>query len=286
VPSALGEAGEVRDEGSAPPAVALVEAETGRLRRTVATRSAIFVVYVAAVLVIWQYAVRWSHTTSVVLPTPTEVWHEIVTQPHLLLTNTWVTSYESLVGLGISLLLGVALALVLAYWTWASVTVLPTVIALQAVPKVAVAPLIVIWFGLGVTSKIATVVSICFFPIFMNTARSLRTVEREYVDLVRGLHGTKWQLYRKIRVPWAIPSIATGLRIAVPFAMLGAIITEFIAAQKGLGFVILSASQNLQTPLTLAAIFFVTVATGLFYAIAIALERLVVRKFPIEAGRE
>jgi len=174
----------------------------------------------------------------------------------------------------------VTIAVLLAYSALAKLTLFPTAVAFESVPKVALAPLVVVWFGLGLQSKVATVVMICFFPIFMSTYRGLTSVDPDYLDLIKGLGGTKRQLFLKVRLPWAIPYAFTGLRIAVPLAMVGAVIGEFIAAQSGLGFIILSTSQNLETALTVAAIALVTVWSTILFQVVVAAERTLLRLFP------
>jgi NitT/TauT family transport system permease protein len=212
------------------------------------------------------------------------VFRELVTRFPVLISNSWITVYESLVGLAIGLVLGVVVAVLLAYSLLARLTLFPTAVAFESVPKVALAPLVVVWFGLGLQSKIATVVMICFFPIFMSTYRGLTNVDSDYLDLIKGLGGSKSQLFLKVRLPWAIPYAFTGLRIAVPLAMVGAVIGEFIAAQHGLGYIILSTSQNLETALTVAAIVLVTIWSTVLFQLVVAAERMLLRLFPAVPG--
>lgn len=242
------------------------------------------VVYATVVLVLWEFLVRVSRLPYFIVPPPSEVLRELTSRFPFLLSNSWVTIYESLTGLAIALVLGVAVALLLAYSPLAKLTLFPTAVAFESVPKVALAPLVVVWFGLGLQSKIATVVMICFFPIFMSTYRGLTSVDPDYLDLIKGLGGTKRQLFLNVRLPWAIPYAFSGLRIAVPLAMVGAVIGEFIAAQSGLGFIILSTSQNLETALTVAAIALVTVWSTALFQLVVGAERLLLRLFPAAPG--
>lgn len=248
-------------------------------------QAGVLVLYAAVVLALWEFLVRLSRLPHFIVPLPSEVVHELVTRFPVLLSNSWITIYESLTGLGIAFGLGVAVAVLLAYSPLARLTLFPTTVAFESVPKVALAPLVVVWFGLGLQSKIATVVMICFFPIFMSTYRGLISVDPDYLDLLKGLGGTKQQLFRKVRLPWAVPYAFTGLRIAVPLAMVGAVIGEFVAAQRGLGYIILSTSQNLETPLTVAAIALVTFWSTVLFQLVAGAERLLLRLFPaVPAG--
>lgn len=244
-----------------------------------------FAVYAIGVLAVWEIAVAVTDVQPFVLPPPTDVAHEFVTKFDLLLSHSWVTIVESLVGFAIAVVLAVLLALVLAYWSWARVTILPTMVLFESVPKVALAPIIVIWCGIGLASKVAMVATVCVFPIFMATVRGLTAVGVDYLDLMRAARARKWQMFVKVRIPFAVPHFFTGVKIAVPVAMVGAVIGEFVSAQEGLGYLILSLSNNLQTATSLAAIAMVTIWSFLLFRLVLSLESVVGRFFPTgEAG--
>jgi NitT/TauT family transport system permease protein len=244
-----------------------------------------FAIYAVGLLAVWELGVAISGVQPFVLPPPTDVIEEFVDNFSLLLSHSWVTIGESLAGFAIAVVIGVALALMLAYWNWARVTILPTMVLFESVPKVALAPIIVIWCGIGLASKVAMVATVCVFPIFMATVRGLTTVSVDYLDLMRAARARKWQVFVKVRVPFAVPHFFTGVKIAVPVAMVGAVIGEFVSAQEGLGYLILSLSNNLQTATSLAAIAMVTIWSFLLFRLVLSLESLVARLFPTgEAG--
>lgn len=236
--------------------------------------------YTLTVVVVWEVTVRVSRMPHYILPPPSDIATEFVTSPRLILTSAWVTLYEMLGGFALGSLLGIGLALLIAFSPLAEAIVMPTVIAIQSVPKVAVAPLFVVWFGLGLASKLILVVTTTFFPVLMSTLTGLTSVDADMVDLIRGMKGSKLQIFFKVRVPFSLPYIFSGMKIAVPLAMIGAIVAEFIASERGLGNLILLTSQNLRMPLNFASLIVVSLLSSLVFQAVVAAERLVLRWLP------
>lgn len=201
--------------------------------------SAILVVFV---LVSWEASVRLLNVPSYLIPTPSAVaaafWRGL--SSNLYLTHLRVTLTEIvlgfLLGAGIGFVLGAAIALnrTLAYF------IEPYVLVFQTIPKVALAPLIVLWFGLGVNSKIVAAAIICFFPVMVNTIAGLNAADPERTDLLRSMGASRMQIFRMLRLPTAGPFIFAGLEIAVTFALIGTIVTEFLGAEAGLGMLLQS----------------------------------------------
>jgi NitT/TauT family transport system permease protein len=199
-------------------------------------------VLLVSVLAGWEAAVRLLEVPSWLIPTPSAVaaalWRGLSSK--LYLAHLWVTLQEIvlgfLLGAGIGFLLGAAIALnrTLAYF------LTPYVLVFQTIPKVALAPLIVLWFGLGINSKIVAAAIICFFPVMVNTIAGLNAADPERVDLLRSMDATRLQIFRMLRLPTAGPFIFAGLEIAVTFALIGAIITEFLGAEQGIGMLLQS----------------------------------------------
>ncbi len=153
---------------------------------------------------------------------------------------------------------------------------MPLLVTLNMIPKVAMAPLFIVWLRFGVETNIIITFTICFFPILLNTARGMREVEPDLLDLVRSLHGSKWQLFIKIQLPGALPYIFSGLKVASVLAVAGAIVGEFIQSDRGLGYFMLITQEALNTDAMVMALLLVTLIGVVLYGIIILLERIFV----------
>jgi NitT/TauT family transport system permease protein len=210
------------------------------------------------------------------VPTPGDVWSETVDQRSLLASDFKTTLFESLLGFGLAIAIAVPFAVATAYSRLLELTIYPALVALNAIPKIAIAPLLVIWMGFGIGPKIAMVVLICFFPIVISTATGLKSTPAELVELARSLSASSVQEFVKFRFPAALPYVFVGLKVAIALAVIGAVVGEFVGATEGLGYVIIASGQNANTPLAFAAIMLLSVMSiVLFYALVL-LERLVV----------
>jgi NitT/TauT family transport system permease protein len=223
-----------------------------------------------------EVATRGFGFAPVVLQPPSAVVREIFDDWQLYLDNTWVTTYEVLIGFGISAALGVAVAVAIVYSKFLQDTIYPLVLLLQIVPKVAVAPLLVVFLGFGATPKIVIAVLIAFFPVVVNTAVGLRIVEKDMLDLVRVLNGSKWQEFTRVRLPNALPLIFSGFKLAMTFAVIGAIIGEFVGANAGLGYLVVLANSQMQTEMAYAAITILSLLGVVMYGAISLLERILV----------
>jgi NitT/TauT family transport system permease protein len=210
------------------------------------------------------------------VPTPKGVLEEMVRQRHLLPGHFETTLVETLEGFGLAIAIAVPVAVAVAYSRLLESTIYPALVALNAIPKIAVAPLFVIWMGFGAGPKIAMVVLICFFPIVISTATGLKATPQELVELVRSLSASPVQEFVKVRFPAALPYVFVGLKVAITLAVIGAVVGEFVGATKGLGYVIVASGQNANTSLAFAAIVLLSLLSiVLFYALVLA-ERLLV----------
>ena len=197
---------------------------------------------IAAFLLVWEGVVRLFQIPMFILPTPTNVFIAFYRgfESALYLDHIWITVSETLLGfvLGTALafLLGTAIALSrpVEYFLY------PFVVMFQAMPKVALAPLIIVWFGLGLTSKVVNAALVAFFPLMVNTIVGLRSAEEDKVNLMKSLAASKAQIFWMLQLPNAMPYIFAGLEIAMIFALIGAIVAEFVGAQAGLGMLIQS----------------------------------------------
>lgn len=231
----------------------------------------------ALALAVWQAVVRWYDVPETLLPAPTDIWARLVETHALLLKHAVPTAVEAGAGFLIAVVLGVALAIALAYSALFAAAVYPSVVLFQLIPKIALAPLFVVWLGIGTESRLAFTVFISFFPMVVATEAGLRATPADMLRLCRSLTATPWQVFTAVRLPYAVPYIFSGMKIAVTFAIIGVIVAEFITAQQGLGFIIIFASSKADTALVLAAIVVLCLVGLAFYALVLAAERLMAR---------
>ncbi|HET9288110.1 MAG TPA: ABC transporter permease [Gaiella sp.] len=242
----------------------------------VALRVLLPAVTIIVLIALWWLATVVFDWPAYLVPTPGDVWNEMVDQRSLLASDFKTTLFESLLGFGLAIAIAVPFAVVIAYSRLLELTIYPALVALNAIPKIAIAPLLVIWMGFGIGPKIAMVVLICFFPIVISTATGLKSTPAELVDLARSLSASSVQEFVKFRFPAALPYVFVGLKVAIALAVIGAVVGEFVGATEGLGYVIIASGQNANTTLAFAAIVLLSVMSiVLFYALVL-LERLVV----------
>jgi NitT/TauT family transport system permease protein len=233
---------------------------------------------VASVLIVisWQVVVTVFKPPSYVLPGPVEVVQVSLGYRASLLDGTWITTLEILEGFLAAIAVSVPAAALVVMVPWVERTLYPLLVIFQTIPKIALAPLFVVWFGFGTFPKVLVTFLICFFPILLDTITGLRSADSELVDLMRSMGGKKWRIFKSIRFPVSLPSLFTGLKVGITLAVAGAIVAEFVGSTRGLGFLLLQANANLVTPLLFGAILILTVlGLVLFYIIAI-IERLVI----------
>jgi NitT/TauT family transport system permease protein len=210
---------------------------------------------VLLILAIWVLVCWLGNLPTVLLPTPDKVLYAFINRFGLLMTEGWVTLKETLYGFVLAVALGIPMAVALANSRPLNLTFYPLLIGLQSVPKVAVAPIILVWLGTGIESKLAIVWLVAFFPIIVDTTAGLRSTPRELLELAHGLCATPMQVFVKVQFPAALPFVITGAKVAITLAVIGAVIGEFIGSSEGLGYLLLSATSQLDTPLAFAALF-------------------------------
>lgn len=233
-----------------------------------------------AVVAIWEIAVGLLNLSSFVIAKPSEFIAEMWTSRELLAEAAWVTTEEILYGFLISIVVGIAIAVALARFGWLERAFYPLIVLFQVVPKVALAPIFILWFGYGLAPKIVLIVVIAFFPITLNMLVGLKSIDKELLLLMRSVGASKNQVCTQIQIPTSLPYLFAGLRIAITFAVIGAVVAEFAGAQAGLGYLIQFASTQLDTPLMFAALILVSLLGLVFYYAMSLAEYLLVRKFP------
>jgi NitT/TauT family transport system permease protein len=226
-------------------------------------------------LLAWQGISVFGHISPTILPPPTMVLDQLSENFWLIMKHTYPTTIETLLAFGISIPLGIALAALLVYSTVAQQALYPNIIFFQLIPKIALAPLFIVWLGIGPSSRITFSVFICFFPILIATAAGLRAVETNMLRLCRSLRMSEWQVLIRIRFPTSPPYIFSGMKVSVTLAIIGIVVGEFIASQQGLGYLILFASSRQQTDLALACIAVLCVVGLLLYGLVVIAEKAV-----------
>lgn len=243
--------------------------------KAIARRSATPLVYVA-LLGLWEACTRLFHVPGWILPAPSAVAAASSDWAPELVANTWVTVQETIVGFVLGLVIALPLAVAIAFTGTLRRLLYPILLGLQSVPKVALAPLVILWLGIGSSPKIVIVVLVCFFPILVNVVAGFEAVPSAMLDLMHSLRASKYSTFRLLRVPIALPHLFTGCKIAITFAVIGAVIGEFVAAQEGLGYMILMSTAQSQTPLAFAAILLLTVISVLLFHMIEIVERAMV----------
>jgi NitT/TauT family transport system permease protein len=225
-------------------------------------------------LAIWEILTRFFQIPGFILPAPSAIFVEAVTRYPLYLYNSWVTFYEMVAGFVLATVVGVFLAVVIVYSRIVRNMIYPQIVVLQIVPKVAIAPLLLIWAGYGMTSKVLLALLIAFFPIVVNMVTGLIEIEEELLDLCRILQSGRWQEFSKVRLPNALPYLFSSLKVASTLAVIGAVIGEFVGGAEGLGHLIIIANTELRTSMAFVSLFCLSILGLVLYGLVILAERV------------
>jgi NitT/TauT family transport system permease protein len=240
-------------------------------KRTEYTRTV--VVVLVSLMVIWEIVVRLLHIKAFILPAPSSVFLDIYKYPEFYFQQSLYTIYVTMVGFAMAVVGGIGLAVAIISSQFLERTLYTLLVALNSIPKVALAPLFVIWLGTGGAPKIAIAALIAIFPIVINTTLGLRAVDPEMINLARSARATKRHIMMKIRFPNALPSIFAGAKVGISFALIGAIVGEFVAGENGLGYVILTSQSTFNTPRAFGAIILLGVIGTIMFFIVDVCER-------------
>jgi NitT/TauT family transport system permease protein len=226
------------------------------------------VLVVAVLLVAWEIGVRLLGVKEYLLPAPSRIWSELAKRSNVVVGGAWVTTQEILGGYLVAVLVSVPFALAVTYSRFMENAVYPVVVFLQIVPKIAVAPLFIIWFGFGYTPKLLIVFLLSFFPIVVSSIAGFKAVDPEIMDFARTTGASGWKLFAKIRLPQALPDIFTGMKVGAALSATAAIVAEFVASDKGLGYLLLQYNGNLDTPMVFAVIFLLSlIGLAVYYTV-------------------
>jgi ABC-type nitrate/sulfonate/bicarbonate transport system permease component len=258
-------------QGSASAAPILVRMLRDGLR--LARRYAPPLLLILLLFTAWQVLTWLLQVPKWLLPSPWQIAVAGVEARGLLGSHTWQTLKETWLGLGLAVMVGLALALVIDFSSLLRRTVYPLLVASQTVPILALAPLLIIWFGYGILPKVIVVALVCFFPIVVSTADGLRVADPDLVALLRVMGANRRQTFLKVRVPGALPSFFSGLKIAITYSVVGAVIGEWVGASRGLGIFMIRSSKNFLTDRVFAAIAVTSLLSIVMFAGVMLLER-------------
>jgi NitT/TauT family transport system permease protein len=230
-------------------------------------------------LLAWQAISVLGNISPTILPPPTMIMQQLHDNFPLIMKHTIPTTLETLAAFALSIPIGIALAALMVYSATAFQALYPNVIFFQLIPKIALAPLFIAWLGIGPSSRITFSIFICFFPILIATVTGLRSVDANMLRLCRSLRMSTWQVLVRVRFPSAMTHIFSGMKVAVTLAIIGIVVGEFIASQRGLGYLILFASSRQQTDLALACIAALCAAGLVLYGAVVLSEKAMMRLY-------
>lgn len=226
-----------------------------------------------ALVAAWQIVVVAFRVPEYLLPAPSAIATALATEWRTLAFHTWITLYEILCGFALSIIVGVPLAMLIVASPAFERSVYPLLVASQSVPKIAIAPLLIFWAGIGIFPKVLVAFAIAFFPIVIDTVAGLRAVEPEMLHLARSMGAGERKIFLKIRFPSALPNLFAGVKVAVTLAVVGAVVGEFIQADQGLGYLLQQATAVLNTRLGFAAILILALIGIVLFVAVELLER-------------
>ena len=230
----------------------------------------------AALFALWEGAVHLTGIKEYLLPPPSKVWTEFLKRYDTVMASAWVTTQEIIAGYLLAVVVSIPLALAVAYSRFIETAVYPVVVFLQIIPKIAIAPLFIIWFGFGFTPKLLLVFLLSFFPIVVASIAGFKSVDPEIMDFARTTGAGGWKMFFKIRLPQALPDIFTGLKVGAALSATAAVVAEFVASDRGLGYLLLQYNGQLDTPMVFATIVLLSlIGLVVYYAVEI-IERIAI----------
>lgn len=222
----------------------------------------------------WEAAVQLMQVSPIVIPAPSKIYAAATANFSLLMRQSWPTLVSSALGFLLALAIGIPLAVAVTSSRLLNLIFYPILVATQTIPKIAIAPVVLVWFGLGIESKLALAFLVAFFPIVVDTAAGLSTTPKGLLDLARSLRATRGQIFWKMQLPAALPHIFAGAKVAVTLAVIGAVMGEFVGSNEGLGNLLLAATSQLNGALAWAALAWLSVLGGLLFLTVVSVEWL------------
>lgn len=228
----------------------------------------------ASLLLVWELLCDTGRVPRFLLPSPVQIAQVTWEWRAMLIGHTWVTFYEVLLGFAMAVGVGVPLAVLIVYSSLARRVTMPLLLIFQSVPKVALAPLILLWIGYGASSKVLIAMITAFFPIIVNTSTGMASVEPELLELTRSLNSPTLKVFWKVRLPWALPYVFSAMKVAMTLSVIGAVVAEFVGSDKGLGYFILTMSSTSRTALVFAGITVLAILGNVLFAVVSIAERI------------
>lgn len=231
--------------------------------------------YVITVLLLalWEALDRLTHISSVILPPPTAIFAALIRYRGVIAENALHTFMTAMIGFGLGVVIGVVIGLATGLSPAIYRTIYPLLVAFNAIPKVALLPLFVLWAGIGVVPAVLTALALAFFPIAVNVATGLATIDPEMEDLMRSLGARRDEILVKVGIPRAMPFLFASLKVAISLAFVGTVISETVASNEGIGFLMMSASSNFNVPLVFAGVFVIAVMAVAAYGVCSLIEQ-------------
>ncbi|PJK20911.1 ABC transporter permease [Mycolicibacterium goodii] len=231
---------------------------------------------VAVLLAAWWAVTEAELVAPYILPSPADTWLAAHDNAAYLAENTWVTAWETVIGFVIAAIVGELVAVVMIYSAGVEKTVYPLILFAQVVPKIAIAPLFIVWLGFGPSPKILVAVLMAFFPIVISGLAGLRSVDPEILELTSTMGASRFKTFLKIRFPASLPQLMSGLKVAATLAVTGAVVGEFVGANEGLGYVILQANGNVDTAMLFAALIIMSLLGIALFAVIELAEKMLI----------
>ncbi len=229
-------------------------------------------------LLTWHVYVRSSGISGFILPSPVEVWDSYLVELRgpALWRHTWSTLYETIAGFAWATAIGLGLGVLIGRWRWLETTLNPFIVATQVIPKVALVPLFVVWFGFGPVSKVLLAATLAFFPILSNTVLGVKSVDLGHRDVMVALNASRWKVFTRLELPSALPYLLTGMEVGVVFAIIGAVVGEFLGGNSGLGYMLIAKMNAFETAALFAVIMHLTVIGFVIYWLMSSARRLLI----------
>ena len=245
------------------------------IRHRVVAESLVPAATLVGALIVWEAATRVFHVPRFVMPAPSAIVAEGWDWRYRFLGHVWVTLYETLGGFALSIAVGVPLAVLIVYSPMLRSALYPLIVLAQSVPKIAVAPVLLLILGYGEIPKVIVAFLVAFFPVVVDTATGLAATPPELLDLSRSYRASAFKTFVKVRLPMAMPFIFAGAKVAITLAVIGAVVGEFVGSDKGLGYIILSATSYWKTELAFSSMILLSLMAILLFGAVSLVERLV-----------
>ena len=245
-------------------------------RRVVESQLARPLILIVVIFVLWDLVIRIFRIPPYLIPAPWDVAKMLVAEWPRLWRESLFTGYATLGGFGLSILFGIPIAMLIAYSRLVESYVYPLLVFSQSVPKIAIAPLFVVWFGFGIFPKVISAFLLGFFPVVVATVMGFKSMETEMIDLARSMRASRLQMFLKFSLPQALPSIFSGLKVSATLAVVGAVVGEFVGSNSGIGYVLQIANGNFDLPLMFAALFVLSMMGVILFAVVDVVEKMMI----------